>query len=91
MPTERNDRRGALAGLAALTLLGGCAGRRQARAEEGAGGKGAGEAPDIDLSPLEGMSLRVVPAGGAMTMDYRPDRLTIVLDEEERIERIHVG
>lgn len=88
MPTERNDRRGALAGLAALTLLAGCAGRESARADEGAG---ATEAQDIDLSPLEGMSLRVVPAGGAMTMDYRPDRLTIVLDEDERIERIHVG
>jgi len=86
MPTERNERRGALAGLAALTLLAGCAGREPARAAEG-----TGEAPDIDLSPLEGMSLRVVPAGGAMTMDYRPDRLTVVLGEDERIERIHVG
>lgn len=86
MPTERNERRGALAGLAALTLLAGCAGRRGAGAEEA-----PGEAPDIDLSPLVGMSLRVVPAGGAMTMDYRPDRLTVVLGEDERIERIHVG
>jgi|GEM_PF-1636725 len=86
MPSDRNDRRTALAGLAAAALLAGCAGREGARADES-----PGEAPDIDLSPLEGMSLRVVPAGGAMTMDYRPDRLTVVLDEDERIERIHVG
>lgn len=95
MPTNQSDRRGALAGLAALALLAGCAGREGARAQESQGetpgDEGPGEAPDLDLSPLVGMSLRVVPKDGAMTMDYRPDRLTIVLGDDERIELIHVG
>lgn len=50
-----------------------------------------GPQKEPDLSALQGKVLRVVPKGGMMTMDYRPDRLTIVLDEEEKIERAFIG
>ena len=51
----------------------------------------AEEESGLDLSALEGKTVRVVPKGGMMTMDYREDRLTILLDEDERIERAYVG
>jgi hypothetical protein len=35
--------------------------------------------------------LRWVPKGGAVTMDYRPDRVTVALDEANRVERITCG
>lgn len=36
-------------------------------------------------------TLRWVPKGGAVTMDYRPDRVTVALDEANRVERINCG
>ena len=36
-------------------------------------------------------SLRWIPKDGAVTMDYRPDRLNIELDERNRITRIRCG
>lgn len=83
------NRRLALTGLAALALLGGCASGE--RAEAGDRNDGTSEGTDLDLTALQGKSLRVVPKGGMMTMDYRPDRLTILLDENEKIERAYVG
>jgi hypothetical protein len=35
--------------------------------------------------------IRWVPKGGAVTMDYRHDRLTVALDEANRIERASCG
>ena len=36
-------------------------------------------------------SLRWIPKDGVVTMDYRPDRLNIHLDESNRITRIRCG
>ena len=36
-------------------------------------------------------TLRWVPKGGAVTMDYRPDRVTVSLDEANRVERLSCG
>lgn len=85
-----SNRRQALLGLAGVTLMAGCATRA---AEEAAPGEGAAPAAETapDLAALTGKSLRVVPKGGMMTMDYREDRLTILLDEDERIEQAYVG
>ncbi|WP_366554515.1 hypothetical protein [Aquibaculum sediminis] len=94
MHSDHNRRR-ALAGLAAVTLVGGCATQRSAQAE---GREKPARRSDVppdesqpDLNAIKGMSLRVVPKGGMMTSDYRDDRLTILLDEDERIERAYVG
>ena len=35
--------------------------------------------------------IRWVPKGGAVTMDFRDDRLTIALDEANRVERASCG
>lgn len=32
---------------------------------------------------------RIIPPGTAVTMDYRPDRLNIELDDNDRITRVH--
>ena len=34
---------------------------------------------------------RILPPGSAMTMDHRPDRLNVELDEDDRITRIWCG
>ena len=34
---------------------------------------------------------RILPPGSAMTMDHRPDRLNVDLDEDGRISRIWCG
>ena len=36
-------------------------------------------------------TLRWVPVGGVMTMDYRPDRLNIFLDGQNRVEKVSCG
>lgn len=36
-------------------------------------------------------SMRVIRPGQAVTMDYRPDRLNVELDETDRISRISCG
>ena len=36
-------------------------------------------------------TLRWVPKGGAVTMDFRDDRLTVALDEANRVERANCG
>ena len=36
-------------------------------------------------------SVRVVRPGEAMTMDFRPDRLTITVDEHQVISRLNCG
>lgn len=87
---SNSDRRRALLGLAGVTLLAGCSAHAAGR--EGAGAEPSEAEPARpDLSFLAGKSLRVVPKGSVMTMDYREDRLTILLDEDERIERAYVG
>ena len=35
--------------------------------------------------------LRWVPKGGVVTMDYRGDRITVALDEANRVERASCG
>lgn len=35
--------------------------------------------------------IRWVPKGGAVTMDYRADRVTVALDEANRVERLSCG
>lgn len=35
--------------------------------------------------------VRVVPAGAMMTMDFRPDRLTIILGTDGKVGRISCG
>jgi len=87
--TDERNRRQALVGLATLTLLAGCSARSAGEAETPEAESDA--QTGLDLSALEGKTLRVVPKGGMMTMDYRQDRLTILLDEDERIERAYVG
>ena len=39
----------------------------------------------------EGKPLRILPPGSMMTMDHRPDRLNVDLDEEGVITRIWCG
>lgn len=47
---------------------------------------------DAALCPeILGKFLRVAKPGEAMTMDYRADRLTIEVDEKNRIKSIRVG
>lgn len=87
---DQRNRRQALLGLAGLTLVAGCSAHGSAEAESAEGSTGEAAAQP-DLSALAGKSLRVVPKGGMMTMDYREDRLTILLDENDRIERAYVG
>ena len=87
---DQRNRRQALLGLAGLTLVTGCSAHGSAEAESAEGSTGEAAAQP-DLSALAGKSLRVVPKGGMMTMDYREDRLTILLDENDRIERAYVG
>ena len=36
-------------------------------------------------------TLRVVRPGEAMTMDFRPERLTLMLDDDDRVEDIRCG
>jgi len=36
-------------------------------------------------------TLRWVPKGSAVTMDYRADRVTVALDEANRVERLSCG
>lgn len=36
-------------------------------------------------------NVRVIRPGMAVTMDYRPDRLNIDLDEDGRVTRVHCG
>lgn len=85
-----SNRRQTLLGLAGLTLVAGCSAHSatgNSDAEESATTPQA----EPDLSALVGKTVRVVPKGGMMTMDYREDRLTILLDENDRIERAYVG
>jgi hypothetical protein len=52
----------------------------------------APDRPSLRLCPeILGKNLRVVRPGQAMTHDYRQDRLTIGLDESDRIRSIQVG
>jgi len=40
---------------------------------------------------LVGLTLRVVHPGGMVTMDYREDRITVEVDENEVIQRLSIG
>ena len=44
----------------------------------------------LDDSRLDG-PVRVLPPGAMMTMDHRPDRLNVELDEAGRITRVWCG
>lgn len=43
-----------------------------------------------DLLELDQMT-RVLRPGDAMTMDLLPDRLNIIINEDDRIERVYCG
>lgn len=47
----------------------------------------------VDAFDFEALNkpLRVLPAGSVMTMDHRPDRLNVTLDEGRQIIRIWCG
>jgi hypothetical protein len=76
MNLERIGRRGVLQA-AALLAVGGA---------EAGGDDGSGPCPD-----MIGMVLRVVHPGDAVTMDYREDRITIEVDDDNVIQRIAIG
>jgi hypothetical protein len=57
-----------------------------------AGGAQAGGDEGEGLCPgLVGLTLRVVHPGDVITMDYREDRVTIEVDENEVIQRLSIG
>jgi hypothetical protein len=43
------------------------------------------------LSAAGARTIRVVPKGGVVTMDFRGDRLTVQLDEANRVETARCG
>jgi hypothetical protein len=48
--------------------------------------------PDIvDVAEADGHQVRVVRAGDAMTLDYRPTRLNVVVDDDDRVLRVFGG
>lgn len=44
----------------------------------------------LDISALSG-PVRVLPPGAMMTLDHRPDRLNVELDDADRITRLWCG
>ncbi len=48
--------------------------------------------PDVvDAAEADGHQVRVVQAGDAMTLDYRPNRLNVVVDDEGAVLRVFGG
>lgn len=45
---------------------------------------------EVDTSTLP-QPLRVVPHGMAVTMEYRAERTTVWLDDQDRVERVQCG
>lgn len=39
----------------------------------------------------EGRDVRILPPGAVVTMDHRPDRLNIDLDDDDRVVRLRCG
>jgi hypothetical protein len=76
MKTEKIPRRVLLQAAALLA-----AGSAQAGGDESQG----------PCSELVGMTLRVVHPGDMVTMDYREDRITIEVDENEVIQSLSIG
>ena len=57
-----------------------------------AGSAQAGGNEQEGLCPeLVGLTLRVVHPGDIITMDYREDRVTVEVDENEVIQRLSIG
>ena len=76
MSVERIGRRGAL----------------QVLALAAAGSAQAGGDDSQDPCPeLIGLTLRVVHPGDMVTMDYREDRITIEVDDENVIQNLSIG
>jgi Peptidase inhibitor I78 family len=76
MNLERMGRRGVLQAMALLAVGG----------AEAGGDDSPGPCPD-----MIGMVLRVVHPGDAVTMDYREDRITIEVDDDNVIQSISIG
>jgi hypothetical protein len=45
----------------------------------------------LDRAETEGRPTRVLRPGDAMTMDYRPDRLNIYLDDDGSLVEVRAG
>jgi Peptidase inhibitor I78 family len=54
-------------------------------------GKEANAEVQSTLSALSGGKIRVAGPRDAITMDYRPDRLNVELDERGKIKRLRCG
>lgn len=50
-----------------------------------------GQPADAHDFKVDGRPLRILPPGSAMTMDHRPDRLNVDVDEDGLITRIWCG
>jgi hypothetical protein len=92
---------GAALGLAGCTATGGAGGVETspgeagvcdaARAQALVGQQATAEVGQRLLALTGARNLRWVAPGMAVTMDFRPDRLTVTYDETMRIERISCG
>ena len=82
---------------ALLATLGGAAcAQTDGPAEDACGASGlmglVGQSGDVArLLSFDDRPLRVIPHGAPVTLDFRPDRLNLHLDTEDRIERIACG
>jgi hypothetical protein len=48
--------------------------------------------PDVvDTAEADGHEVRVVRAGDALTADYRPNRLNVVVDDDDQVLRVFGG
>lgn len=95
VPTRRGFLGSTLGGVSALLgglVLSGCAGTARSGTSQSPDEPQGGETPSRScVSSLTGLELRAVEEGEAVTMDYREDRLTLVLDEQQRITRAYIG
>ncbi|MFC4352773.1 hypothetical protein ACFOW6_14570 [Fodinicurvata halophila] len=94
-PSRRGFLGSALGGVSAVLgglALSGCAHSARHEGSQSREGAQEGKTPDeACTSSLTGLQLRAVEEGEAVTMDYREDRLTLVLDERRRITRAYIG
>lgn len=95
VPARRGFLGSALGGVSALLsglVLAGCSGTARSGSSQSPDEPQDGETPaESCVSNLTGLELRAVEEGEAVTMDYREDRLTLVLDEHQRITQAYIG
>lgn len=82
-----------LAAVFMMTMLAGCV--PDTSAENACGAKDLQGLTGQSVRVLEtmrfGTELRLIRPGTAVTMDFRPDRLNIETDADERITRVYCG